>query len=138
MKLSDYRFIVFLYVGLFLGACATSNRQEALEKTIEAYTRALRVGDEFEVMGFVDSPQREEFQKNSQPLQNLHFSDVSVRKVFPDDELKSALAFINLEYFSQYDGALVSTTRQFQWRYDDKKKAWFLSETTPLGSSQKK
>jgi len=119
---------------MILTGCASSAKKAGLEEATKGFARALRDGDESILLAFVHPEQRNVFAKNSAPLKDLHFSDVEVKKIFPDDKFETALVLINMEFYSQESASLMSSVRQFNWEYDGKAKAWLLKESTPFGS----
>jgi len=115
-------------------SCSTKQRAASLELTVKSYARALRDADEMMLLGFVAPEKQKVFASNSSSLGAYKFSNVEVRKIFPDPKFESALVSLNLEFFDQTGSELVETTRQYSWIFDETKKAWFLKEATPFGS----
>jgi len=124
---------ILFFVGILVTGCASMDRKVKLEQRAEDYARALREGDELLLLNFVHPSQLIPFSRNSRQMKSLNFSNSEVRKIFPDADGKSAVVFMELEYFSNDGSQLISNLRQFRWTYDEKAKAWLLSESTPLG-----
>jgi hypothetical protein len=128
-------FVIFsLLVSSILVGCASSQKRAELEEATKTYARALKAGDESVLLAFVHPSQQQNFSKNVSPIRDLQFSDVEVRKIFPDEKFDSALVLMNLEFYSREGSSLLSSVRQFAWIYDQQAKAWLLKEPTPFGS----
>lgn len=117
-----------------LTSCASKQRAASLESTVNSYARALREADGSLLLGFVSPEKQQVFASNSATLGSFKFSNVEVRKIFPDSQLDTALVSLSLEFFDQAGSELIETTRQYAWAFDPTKKAWFLKEATPFGS----
>ncbi len=113
--------------------CASMNRKAKLEEAVTGYARALQDGDPYGLLGFVGTKSQEDFIKNSKSLKALHFSNVEVKKVYPNEKLNSAQVVIQMEFFNQLESSLMSTQRRFAWTFDEKKGHWFLDQPMPLG-----
>lgn len=135
-RLAYFLSFVFLVSSLQgLAGCASEAKKTQLENTIKAYSRALRDADGSGLLAFVHPEQQKDFAKNSRGLKGLMFSDVEIKKIYPDEKMESALVTLSMEYYSQDGSQVFSAMRQYSWAYDQKLKAWFTKEATPFGSN---
>lgn len=124
-----------LAIGFGLSSCATTNKQAALEKSMESYVRALKRNDQMAMLAFVTPDRQRDFYANSQALSGIQISEANIQTVFPTEDFSQAEMFLQLEVFSTSQSAVTQHQRQFIWKYDDQHKAWFLNENHPFGAA---
>lgn len=111
-------------------------KRTKLEEMTQMYARALKGGEEGDLIAFVHPSAQRSFLKNSAMLKDLQFSDVEVRKIFPDEKMSSAIVLMNLEYYSIEDSRLMAAVRQYNWVYEPSAKVWLLKDSSPFGSKE--
>ncbi|PIR23636.1 MAG: hypothetical protein COV44_01565 [Deltaproteobacteria bacterium CG11_big_fil_rev_8_21_14_0_20_45_16] len=126
-----------LYAILILifgsGAC-TASKTANLEESVNDFFTAMRREDKNAALSFVGPEKRTEFFKNSEQLEAIHFSNIRVDTIYPDETQEKALVTVVMEYFSPKSMNLTSAKRFFNWEYDSKNKVWYVIEAHPLGS----
>jgi hypothetical protein len=132
------RALHFLFVlGLvFVTEACSVNRRESLQTTVDNYVKAIRRGDEEGILNFVKSEHSSEFYANVQKLGQIQISGLEAKTIFPDEKLESAMVTVLLEYYPQNGQSVVQSRRYLMWDFDEKAKAWFLNESTPLGKTE--
>jgi len=125
--------VAVLVLVFGLGACAASKTAE-LEESVNDFFTAMRREDKSAALSFVGPQKRTEFFKNSEQLDGIHFSNIRVDTIYPDEAQEKALVTVVMEYFSPKSMNLTSAKRFFNWEYDTKNKAWYVNEAHPLGS----
>ena len=125
---------LFLMIGA-LSSCSVS-RKAQLEKTVNNYVLALRLGDENALISYIEPSKQPVFAKKARQLEGFHISNAQIKTIFPDEEVKGAYVTVLLEYFANSGTTLMTSRRSFKWKYDEKHKAWLLDESSPVGSGQ--
>lgn len=134
MKHLAYQFSLSLWILLGFTGCGTVQRKAKLEESVEQYARALKGAETDLLMAYVKPESQEEFSAAYDRLKGLQFSNVEVRRVFPSQDMSSAIVVMDLEYFLISEQTLMSSVRQYRWVYDDRAKAWMMADSSPMGS----
>ncbi len=95
--------------------------------------RSLIRGDDATAVAFVLPKHQGEFTKNLDTLRAWHVSNAEVKTIFPDEEMKSAVASVAFEFYSDADGQVKSVKRYFRWEFNEKINAWQLADGKPYG-----
>lgn len=123
--------------ALFLGMISCSvNRRETLQTTVDDYTKAIRRGDDDGILSFVRTDRANDFYKGVHQLNEIQISSFEAKTIYPDEKLSTALVTVLLEYYSNNAQSLVQSRRYLTFNFDEKAKAWFLDEASPLGKSE--
>ncbi|WP_109125346.1 hypothetical protein [Dyella sp. C11] len=124
---------------LALGGCATSQRDDSLTTTLNAYASTVRWGDFKSALEFVDPKVREEH-----PIAPLEMSRYQQYKVSGYDEGNGPVPAGQFEVHQTVKINMVNVNTQSErtvtdhqtWRYDEQSKHWYLESGLPDISQQ--
>ena len=124
------KLVMYLVTFLIVG-CTTLIRGERFDRTLTAYSDAMRWSD-FEAAHYFVEP--EQIRKNPPDLENLRRMKVISYDVRRVEHLKNNLQVrqtVHISYYRTDDMRQRTLVDRQMWEYDEGKKAWYLMSGLP-------
>ena len=123
--------LVICLLTLLVVGCTTIIRGERFDRTLRAYSNALRWSD-FEAAHYFVDP--EQMNKNPPDLENLSRINVISYDVRRVEHLKNNLQVrqtVHISYYKTDDMRQRTLVNRQIWEYDEEKKGWYLMSGLP-------
>lgn len=119
-------------VAFLLAGCYAERRQ-ALERSVENFSRALKVGDLRAATSYVKPENREAFISKIQKIKNYEVSHCAVDSIIESHDENSATATLMMEIFALSSSEIQNIRPALKWSYNEKMRVWLIeSETLPF------
>lgn len=119
--------------ALALAGCATHREKDQLQKVLDSYAATVRWGDFQAAYAFVDPEQRKAHpltQLDRARYQQVRVSDYDVQSTVSqgEHEVRQVVRIGLINNNTQSERSIIDTQ---VWRYDEKKKQWWLTSGLP-------
>lgn len=125
------RLTAFVLFVLFLTACAHNSEQGRMfERSTFAYERALRWGEFNKALAFHqgrDEPLEEQTRQRLKQVRVTSYDTVYARRI-SENEVEQ---IVEVKYYLENQVVERSLTLKQHWQYDEKKQAWYLTNSFP-------